>query len=155
MKVFLKRLAHVKKRQIAKKVIKFGAAAWAFKFGAINSYPPPTPVDSGQYTQRLEAQYSYQKTATVDDDEQSLTESQSVNSIRFKTGSGAVINIRNQQSQKPGEDLIITVDATNNEYISVRNATDFQLEKVDIDGNLGYDSRPSMSVTLRLRGPKQ
>jgi hypothetical protein len=350
MKVFLKRLAHVKKRQIAKKAIRFGAAAWAFKFGAMNSYPPPLPVDSGQYTQRLEAQYSYQKTATVDDDdEQSLTESQSVNSIRFKTGSGAVINIRNQQSQKngeeinvssvqpsealksallvrsgdlaksgpgsrakadarrhaktgsssifvnsfvpqstychyhenaplscktrvklsdnqfqpkddgsemydqngnskfdpkdykggpppfenfdydnsnhtrknvyfsnerrmnhsydghaekcfdmtenrnkpnqqrfqdkienyiqspeteridgsyryetpayhykkPGEDLIITVNATNNEYISVRNATDFQLEKVEIDGNLGYDSRPSMSVTLRLRGPKQ
>ena len=23
------------------------------------------------------------------------------------------------------------------------------------DGNLGYDSRPSMSLTLRLRGPKQ
>jgi hypothetical protein len=56
--------------------------------------------------------------------------------------------------KKPNEDLIITVNATNNKYISVRNATDFQLEKVKIDGNLGYDSRPSMSVTLRLRGPK-
>jgi hypothetical protein len=57
--------------------------------------------------------------------------------------------------KKPKEDLIVTVNATNNEYISVRNATKPQLEKVKIDGNLGYDSRPSMSVTLRLRGPKQ
>ena len=57
--------------------------------------------------------------------------------------------------KKPDEDLIVTVNATNNEYISVRNATDFQLEKLEIDGNLGYDSRPSMSLTLKLRGPKQ
>ena len=57
--------------------------------------------------------------------------------------------------KKPDEDLIVTVNATNNEYISARNATDFQLEKLEIDGNLGYDSRPSMSLTLRLRGPKQ
>ena len=56
--------------------------------------------------------------------------------------------------KKPYEDLIVTVNATNNEYISARNATDFQLEKLEIDGNLGYDSRPSMSLTLRLRGPK-
>lgn len=57
--------------------------------------------------------------------------------------------------KKPDEDLIVTVNATNNEYISVRNATDFQVQKLEIDGNLGYDSRPSMSLTLRLRGPKQ
>ena len=106
MKAFFKKLAGVKKRQIAKKAIGLGAAAWSFKFGAMNSNTndlPPTRVDSGQYTQRLEAQYEYQKTETVDDDEQSLTESQSVNSIRFKTGSGAVVDIRNQQNQKNGE----------------------------------------------------
>ena len=57
--------------------------------------------------------------------------------------------------KKPDEDLIVTVNATTNKYISVRNATDFQLEKLEIDGNLGYDSRPPMSLTLRLRGPKQ
>ncbi len=57
--------------------------------------------------------------------------------------------------KKPDEDLIVTVNATNNEYISARNVTDFQLEKLEIDGNLGYDSRPTMSLTLRLRGPKQ
>ena len=54
--------------------------------------------------------------------------------------------------KKPNEDLIITVNAITNEFISVRNATDFQLEKFEIDGNLGYDSRPSME--LKLRGPK-
>ena len=54
----------------------------------------------------------------------------------------------------PGSDLVYTVDANNNTPISVRNATDFQLEKMEVDGNLGFDSRPSMSMTLRLRGPK-
>lgn len=43
----------------------------------------------------------------------------------------------------------------NNEYISVRNVTDFQFEKMKIDNNLGYDSQPSTSLTLRLRGTKQ
>ena len=57
--------------------------------------------------------------------------------------------------KKPDKNLIVTVNAANNKYISVRNATDFQLEKLEMDGNLGYDSRPSMSLTLRLRGPKQ
>ena len=57
--------------------------------------------------------------------------------------------------KKTNEDLIVTVNGTTNEYISVRNATDFQLEKLEIDSNLGYDSRPTMSLTLRLRGPKQ
>ena len=40
----------------------------------------------------MEAQYSYKKTDT---------DYQSVNSIRFKTGSGAVIEIQNQQNQTP------------------------------------------------------
>ena len=40
-------------------------------------------------------------------------------------------------------------------YIGVRNATDFQLEKLEINGNLGYDSRPSMSITLKLQGSNQ
>lgn len=37
--------------------------------------------------------------------------------------------------------------------MAIRNASDFQLEKLDIDGNLGFDSRPSMH--LQLKGPKQ
>lgn len=49
------------------------------------------------------------------------------------------------------DDLIVTVNATNNEFISVRNATKSQLEKLEIDGNLGLDTRPLM--VLRLRGP--
>ena len=57
--------------------------------------------------------------------------------------------------KKPNEDLIVTVNATDNTYISVRNATDFQLEKLKIDGNLSYDNRPTRSLTLRLQGPKQ
>lgn len=55
---------------------------------------------------------------------------------------------------QPGLDLVVTVNATDNEYISVRNATDFQLEKLEMDGNLAYDSRPSLSLTLKFRGPK-
>lgn len=59
--------------------------------------------------------------------------------------------IRNIKAQH-----VTTVD-TNNKYILVRNATEFKLEKLYIYSfsNLGYDSRPSMALTLRLRGPKQ
>ena len=53
-------------------------------------------------------------------------------------------------SKKPDEDLVVTVNAITNKYISVRNETDFQLQKLAIDGNLDYDSRPSMSLTLRF-----
>lgn len=49
--------------------------------------------------------------------------------------------------------LIVTVNATNNEFVSVRNVTKFQLDKFNVDSNLGYDSRPSMH--LKLRSPKQ
>ena len=164
MKVFLKRLAHVKKRQIAKKAIGFGAAAWAFKFGAMNSYPPPTPVD---FSNKRRMNHSYDGHAKKCFD---MTENRNKpNQQRFQDKVQNYIQspeteridgsyryeIPAYHYRNPDEDLIITVNATNNEYISVRNATDFQLEKVEIDGNLGYDSRPSMSVTLRLRGPKQ
>ena len=54
---------------------------------------------------------------------------------------------------KPGENLIVTVNVIDNQYISVRNATDYQLEKLEIDGILGLDTRPNLSMTLRLRGP--
>ena len=55
--------------------------------------------------------------------------------------------------KQPSKDLVVTVDATDNSYILVRNATNFQLQQLETDGNLGLDTRPSMS--LRLRGPKQ
>ena len=85
MKAFFRKLTHVKKRRIVKKAIGLGVTAWTFKFGTMNSDTLPTRVDSSHYTQRLETQYSYQL----------------VNSIRFKTGSGAVIEIQNQQNQTP------------------------------------------------------
>jgi hypothetical protein len=92
MKALFLKLAHVKKRRTVKKAIGLGVAAWTFRFGAMNSDTLPTRVDSGHYTQRLLTQNSYKKTETDD---------QSVNSIRFKTGSGAVIEIQNQQNQTP------------------------------------------------------
>ena len=55
--------------------------------------------------------------------------------------------------KKPKENLIITVNATNSEFVSVRNATKFQLKQFEINNNLGFDTRPSME--LKLRGPKQ
>lgn len=73
--IFFKKLVLVKKRQIFKKIIGGVTAAWTFRFGATNSDAIPTRVDSdsGQSIQRSEGQHSYQKTATVDD-EQFLTE---------------------------------------------------------------------------------
>ena len=57
--------------------------------------------------------------------------------------------------KQPDCDLVVTVSAEDNEYISIRNATEFQLENMQVDGNLGYDTRPSISLTLKLRGPKK
>ena len=54
--------------------------------------------------------------------------------------------------KKPDQNLTVSVNATNNEYISVRNATKLQIERLEIDGSLGYDNRPPL--ILRLRGPK-
>ena len=92
MKAFVRKIASVKKRQIAKKAIGLVAAAWAFKYGHINSDPAPTSADSGQYTEHLNEQYLYQKTDTINNNDRSLTESNSINSSRFKivTGSGAI-----------------------------------------------------------------
>lgn len=80
MKAFVRKLAHVKKRQIVKKVIRLYAAGWAFKFGPMNSVPAPTSVYSGQYTERLNKQCLYEKTETIANDDKSLTEIKSVNS---------------------------------------------------------------------------
>lgn len=100
MKSFFRKVARIKKRQAIKKAIGLVAAAWAFKFGAMNSDPTPTRVDSGQYNQHLEAKYSYQKPVTVGDDKQSLIESQSVSSIRIKTGSGTILTARQNKTSE-------------------------------------------------------
>ena len=55
--------------------------------------------------------------------------------------------------KKPGENLVVTVNATTNEYISIRNATIYPLDNLELDGNLGYDLRPRM--VLKLREPNR
>lgn len=82
-----------------KKLIVSITTACMFRFGGMNSYLSPPRVDHSQYSQSLAGSYfyqisnsiKYQKTETVDDNEQ---ESQPVNSIQVKTGSGAVIEIQ-------------------------------------------------------------
>ena len=63
MKTFLRKLAHVKKRRIVKKAIGLGVTAWTFKFSTMNSDQTLYQDVSSHYTQRLETQYSYKKTA--------------------------------------------------------------------------------------------
>ena len=46
------------------------------------------------------------------------------------------------------------VNATDNSFITVVNATESQLKSIQEDKNFGLDTRPSMQLTLRLRGPK-
>jgi len=50
----------------------------------------------------------------------------------------------------------VIVNATDLEYITSINPTSGQIANLELDGNIGLDTRPSMStqLTLRLRGPK-
>ena len=50
--------------------------------------------------------------------------------------------------------LVAIVNATDNSFITVVNATESQLKSIQEDNNFGLDTRPSMQLTLRLRGPK-
>ena len=50
--------------------------------------------------------------------------------------------------------LVAIVNATDNSFITVVNATESQLKSIQEDHNFGLDTRPSMQLTLRLRGPK-
>lgn len=50
--------------------------------------------------------------------------------------------------------LVAIVNATDNSFITVVNATKSQLESIQEDQNFGLDTRSSMQLTLRLRGPK-
>jgi hypothetical protein len=49
---------------------------------------------------------------------------------------------------------VAIVNATDNSFITVVNATESQLKSIQEDHNFGLDTRPSMQLTLRLRGPK-
>ena len=77
-------------RQTIQKAIGLAVTAWTFRFGAISSDPLPPDVSDGPYNQRLEEYSSYKKTEPDDE---------SINPIQVKTGSGAVIEIQNQQNQ--------------------------------------------------------
>ena len=48
----------------------------------------------------------------------------------------------------------VIVNATDGEYITSINPTRGQMEDLQSNGNIGLDTRPSMQLTLRLRGPK-
>ena len=48
----------------------------------------------------------------------------------------------------------VIVNATDGEYITTINPTSGQMEDLQSNGNIGLDTRPSMQLTLRLRGPK-
>nr|YP_010283261.1 hypothetical protein MKU01_pgp113 [Psammodictyon constrictum]ULD16380.1 hypothetical protein [Psammodictyon constrictum] len=50
--------------------------------------------------------------------------------------------------------LVAIVNATDNSFITVVNATESQLESIKENQNFGLDTRPSMSLILSLRGPK-
>lgn len=50
--------------------------------------------------------------------------------------------------------LVAIVNATDNSFITVANATESQLDSIQDNKNFGLDTRPSMHLTLRLRGPK-
>ena len=50
--------------------------------------------------------------------------------------------------------LVAIVNATDNSFITVVNATESQLKSIQEYQNFGLDTRPSMQLTLRLRGPK-
>jgi hypothetical protein len=48
----------------------------------------------------------------------------------------------------------VIVNATDEEYITSINSTLMQMEDLQSNGNIGLDTRLSMQLTLRLRGPK-
>ena len=48
----------------------------------------------------------------------------------------------------------VIVNATNGEYITSINPTSDQMEDLESNHNIGLDTRPSMQLTLRLRGPE-
>nr|ULD16283.1 hypothetical protein [Cylindrotheca closterium] len=47
--------------------------------------------------------------------------------------------------------LVVVVNATDNSFITIVNATGSQLESIRDNQNFGLDTRPSMQLKLRLR----
>ncbi len=54
---------------------------------------------------------------------------------------------------KEKEGNLVVVNATDNSFITIVNATESQLESRRDNQNFGLDTRPSMQLKLRLRGP--
>lgn len=50
--------------------------------------------------------------------------------------------------------LVVVVNATDNSFITIVNATESQLGSIRENQNFGLDTRPSMQLKLRLRGPR-
>ena len=48
----------------------------------------------------------------------------------------------------------VIVNATDGEYITSINPTSRQIQDLESNRNIGLDTRPSMQLTLHLRGPK-
>lgn len=47
----------------------------------------------------------------------------------------------------------VIINATHKDYITSINPTSGQMENLELNENIGLDTRPSMQLTLRLRGP--
>lgn len=91
MKVLFQKVRRVKKRKLLSKSIGLVITAWALKYGAMNlngkNWVSPQ-VDYSQNTQPLKALYLDQNVDT-----------QSVNLIELKTGSGTVLTVIKHQNQ--------------------------------------------------------
>ena len=48
----------------------------------------------------------------------------------------------------------IIVNATDGKYITSINTNKSKMKNLESNGNIGLDTRLSMQLTLRLRGPK-
>jgi hypothetical protein len=124
---------------VMKKAFAAGVAIYALRYGRIDLNPDLL----ANYDQHLESTYSYHESATVGDDEQSLTESQSVSSIRVKTGSGAMIEIQNHQNQTP-EALKSTLEIRSG---SIEGAEASTVDGFGVKPQISHN-RPSSSKSL-------
>ena len=53
-----------------------------------------------------------------------------------------------------GKVIAVIVHADSGEYISSFSPNNYQIDNLNSDSNIGLDTRPSMELTLKLRGPK-
>ena len=144
MKKLSRKVRRLKKRKALKKIMAGVAMGFALRYGPRN----PNAgffLNSGQTNQQLEAKNSDQLMMKTE------SQSQSVNSIRVKSGSGALIEIQNQHN-KPPEALKYTLETRGGENESLtaqKSELTYSQEELDALG-LGKDTR---KVTLVVRTP--